>query len=52
MSAGLLLSYHALRIGQVGLVAPLVSTEGAIAAVIAMFAGESLRAVGGRPRWR
>ncbi len=40
---GLLLSYHALRIGQVGLVAPLVSTEGAIAAVIAVFAGESLR---------
>ncbi len=40
--AGLVLTYHALRIGQVVLVAPLVSTEGAIAAVIALLAGESL----------
>ena len=32
----------ALRIGQVALVAPLVSAEGAIAAVIALLAGESL----------
>ncbi len=40
--AGLLLTYAALRIGQVALVAPLVSTEGAIAAVIALVAGESL----------
>lgn len=40
--AGLVLSYYALRIGQVGLVAPLVSTEGAIAAVIALLAGETL----------
>jgi drug/metabolite transporter (DMT)-like permease len=40
--AGLVLSYHALRIGQVGLIAPLVSTEGAIAAVIALSAGETL----------
>ena len=40
--AGLVLAYNALRIGQVALVAPLVSTEGAIAALIALLAGESL----------
>jgi drug/metabolite transporter (DMT)-like permease len=40
--AGLTLVYRALRIGQVALIAPLVSTEGAIAAVIALLAGESL----------
>ncbi len=39
---GLVLLYGAMRIGQVSLVAPLVSTEGAIAAVIAVLAGESL----------
>jgi drug/metabolite transporter (DMT)-like permease len=39
---GLVLVYHAMRIGQVALVAPLVSTEGAIAALIAILAGESL----------
>jgi drug/metabolite transporter (DMT)-like permease len=39
---GLVLVYRALRIGQVALIAPLVSTEGAIAAVIALAAGESL----------
>jgi drug/metabolite transporter (DMT)-like permease len=39
---GLVLTYSALRIGQVTLVAPLVSTEGAVAAVIAVIAGESL----------
>jgi uncharacterized membrane protein len=39
---GLVLTYKALRIGQVALVAPLVSTEGAIAATIALLAGESL----------
>ncbi len=39
---GLVLVYYAMRIGQVALVAPLVSTEGAIAAVIALAAGESL----------
>jgi drug/metabolite transporter (DMT)-like permease len=38
--AGLVLVYRALRVGQVSLVAPLVSTEGAIAAVIALVAGE------------
>ncbi len=39
---GLMLAYAALRQGQAALVLPLVSTEGAIAAVIAVFAGESL----------
>lgn len=39
---GLLLAYKALRVGQVALVAPVVSSEGAIAAVIAVAAGESL----------
>ncbi len=39
---GLIITYAALRIGQVGLVAPVVSTEGAIAATIAVLAGESL----------
>ncbi len=40
--AGLILTYAAFRQGQVALVLPLVSTEGAIAALIAVFAGESL----------
>jgi drug/metabolite transporter (DMT)-like permease len=40
--AGLVLTYRALRIGQVALVAPLVSTEGAVAAIIALIAGEPL----------
>jgi uncharacterized membrane protein len=39
---GLIVNYYALRIGQVSLVAPIVSTEGAIAAVIAVIAGASL----------
>jgi drug/metabolite transporter (DMT)-like permease len=39
---GLVLTYAAMRIGQVALVAPLVSTEGAIAAVIALLTGESV----------
>lgn len=39
---GLLLNYSALRIGKVGMVAPITSTEGAVAAVIAVFSGESL----------
>src|SRR5204863_76931 len=39
---GLVFTYGALRLGQVALVAPLVSTEGAIAAVIALAAGETL----------
>ena len=39
---GLLLAYAALRSGKVGVVAPLVSTQGAIAAVIAVIAGETI----------
>lgn len=39
---GLLLAYSALRIGKVSVVAPLVSTQGAIAALIAIVAGETL----------
>jgi drug/metabolite transporter (DMT)-like permease len=40
--AGLTLSYYALRVGQVAVVAPLISTEGAMAALIALLAGETL----------
>ena len=40
--AGLLFAYSALRVGKVGVVAPITSTEGAVAAVIAVVAGESL----------
>jgi drug/metabolite transporter (DMT)-like permease len=39
---GLLIVYAALRIEKVGIVAPITSTEGAIAALIAVAAGESL----------
>jgi drug/metabolite transporter (DMT)-like permease len=39
---GLIINYYALRIGQVSLVAPIVSTEGAIAALISVIAGASL----------
>jgi drug/metabolite transporter (DMT)-like permease len=39
---GLVLAYRALRVGQVAIVAPLISTEGAVAAVIAVIAGESV----------
>jgi drug/metabolite transporter (DMT)-like permease len=39
---GLLLEYAGLSIGKVGVVAPIASTEGAIAAVIAVAAGETL----------
>jgi drug/metabolite transporter (DMT)-like permease len=41
---GLMLAYAAMRVGQVALVAPLVSTEGAIAAMIAVLGGEALAA--------
>ncbi|HTU97394.1 MAG TPA: DMT family transporter [Solirubrobacteraceae bacterium] len=41
---GLVLNYYALRIGQVSLVAPIVSTEGAIAALISVLAGATLGA--------
>jgi drug/metabolite transporter (DMT)-like permease len=44
---GLLLAYGALRSGKVGIVAPLVSTQGAIAAVIAVIAGESISLAAG-----
>src|SRR5262245_32752751 len=40
--AGLLLVVTALRAGQVSIVAPIVSTEGAIAAVLAVLAGEAI----------
>jgi drug/metabolite transporter (DMT)-like permease len=40
--AGLLCTYSALRIGKVGLVGPIASTEGAVAAVISIVAGERL----------
>jgi drug/metabolite transporter (DMT)-like permease len=39
---GLFLVVNALRIGKVGIVAPIVSTEGAVAAVIAVIAGETI----------
>jgi uncharacterized membrane protein len=39
---GLLCAYSALRIGKVGLVGPISSTEGAIAALISVVAGERL----------
>jgi drug/metabolite transporter (DMT)-like permease len=41
---GLLLAYTGLRVGKVGVVAPIVSTQGAIAAVIAALAGEEIAA--------
>ena len=40
---GLLLAYAALSIGRVSLVAPITSTEGALAAVIAVVLGEQLQ---------
>jgi drug/metabolite transporter (DMT)-like permease len=43
-AGGLLLVYRGLRIGKVGVVAPIASTEGAIAALVAILAGESLSA--------
>jgi drug/metabolite transporter (DMT)-like permease len=39
---GLLLDYEALRVGKVSIVAPITSTEGAIAAALAVLAGEAL----------
>ena len=41
---GLVLTYKALRSGKVAVIAPIVSTEGAIAAVISVVAGEKLAA--------
>ncbi len=43
-TAGLLLVYSALRRGKVALVAPIVSTEGAIAATLAILAGDPVTA--------
>lgn len=40
--AGLVLAYRALRVGPVALVAPLVSTEGAVAALISIAGGNSV----------
>lgn len=40
---GLLLEYAALRVGKVAIVAPILSTEGAAAAVIAVATGERIR---------
>jgi drug/metabolite transporter (DMT)-like permease len=42
---GLLLVYLAVRRGKVGIVAPIIATDGAVAAVIAVFAGEVLAPV-------
>lgn len=39
---GLLFAYKALRVGKVSIVAPITSTEGAIAAVLAIITGETL----------
>lgn len=39
---GLILAYSALKIGKVGVVAPILCTEGAIAAVISALTGEAL----------
>ena len=41
---GLFLVYTALRLGNVGIVGPIVSTEGAIAALLAVLGGEHLAA--------
>jgi drug/metabolite transporter (DMT)-like permease len=43
-AAGLSMMYRALRLGKVGVVAPIASTEGAIAAVISIALGEKLTA--------
>jgi drug/metabolite transporter (DMT)-like permease len=42
--AGLLLVYSGMRIGKVGVIAPVASSEGAVAALIAVAAGERLGA--------
>ena len=45
--AGLLFSYAGLRVGKVSIVAPISSTEGAIAALLAVATGEALGAGSG-----
>lgn len=42
---GLLLAYAAMRRGQVSIVTPIIATDGAIAALMAVAAGESLAAI-------
>jgi drug/metabolite transporter (DMT)-like permease len=44
---GLLFAYAALRVGKVGIVAPVVATQGAVAAVLAVIGGESIGAASG-----
>jgi drug/metabolite transporter (DMT)-like permease len=44
---GLLLMYRALRLGRMGVVMPIVTTEGGIAAAIAIAAGQSVSAIRG-----
>jgi drug/metabolite transporter (DMT)-like permease len=39
---GLLLTYRALAVGKVGVVAPITSTEGGVAAILAVLAGQQL----------
>jgi drug/metabolite transporter (DMT)-like permease len=39
---GLLYAYRALRVGKVGVIGPILSTEGAVAALVAVAAGQSL----------
>src|SRR5437868_5795875 len=41
-AAGLLLAYQGLRVGKVGVVGPILSTEGAVAALLAVAAGQQL----------
>ena len=50
-ACGLMLAYAALTIGKVSIVAPIVATEGAVAAVIAVALGDTVGA-GGRRRAR
>ncbi len=45
--SGLLLTYRALRSGKISIVAPIASTEGAIAATISIVAGERVGGVSG-----
>jgi drug/metabolite transporter (DMT)-like permease len=42
---GLLLMYRALRVGQMGVVMPVICTEGGLAALIAIIAGQSVSAL-------
>jgi drug/metabolite transporter (DMT)-like permease len=44
---GILLTYSALRVGKVWIVAAIVSTEGAVAALLAVLAGQSLAPAAG-----